>query len=220
MLFQGDAWVDGSLDYRGDGRITPLSSYDAVKERPSFLGGQRSPPRSATYDVVLAGKNVKVFHFRSGFIFRVDDHKMFRDVMDTLVYHLSDGESDDSSKVLKIRGLLHKILRKMIFPGDSVLSFLPFDSALPWNHELPLFHQRRFDAYNGENELIAHYCKLNFLILSIWCLAEYFGTNFSRAVVKCRRGSKVLSLDDIVHTDAGSMTRREHEKNFAIQMVN
>lgn len=116
------------------------------------MGGKRQPPSELTFKVELGGEETQVFHYRSGIVFRVDDHKVFRDLMDCLIRELLKGKSLDCPDVDLIRGKLHLTLRRMLWAGDSVLSFFDFSFDMFSSTSvgvLPIYHSRRWDIYSG-----------------------------------------------------------------------
>lgn len=114
------------------------------------MGGRRQPGANFIFQMKLGDEDdVDVFHFRSGIILRVDDHKEFRDVIDDVIQKLVKGTSIESSEVEVLRGKLHQLLRKMFFPGDSILSFFEFDVSIRDIVKLTQFHSKKWAAAYG-----------------------------------------------------------------------
>lgn len=124
-------------------------NQSSIRQRLSFLGDRREPEEQYVFQMELGEKTTDVFHYRSGIILRVDDHVDIGHLIEEVVKLLIDGSSIDAVEVEFLRAKIHQLLRRMFFPGDSVLSFFdlaadPYTSGL-----ITVFHKKRWDAYFG-----------------------------------------------------------------------
>lgn len=133
--------------------MTPNTKPSAILRHLSFMGGQRDPDESKyVFSLVLGVDKVptKCFHYRSGLIIRLDDHKEFFDIIDKMAQDTIEGMSWEAEELTFLRGKAHHLLRKMMWPGDSILTFFDLSTGLNEKPVLPVFHEKRWNCYFGE----------------------------------------------------------------------